>query len=294
MPSLSFNLIGQEEEKELVAFDTRQSRGHTPQSSPNSRMEKMLSQLIKSQDAIVKSQDATAKSLEAKVSELVKSQSELIQAHTSTDDKLSHIAYKQIEQIAEMSNLVDRISTVERSLQGSPFTGLDPTRRSLTPPRHALMASAPYTLSLTTSSSLTLERSKTAKSSDLLPPTPLRRSLRLQTKQNPASYRTDSRLLTAPVEEEEEEAGFRPLKVIGRPIDKGSVNTTQGQRWSVLEVGENLGQERIIESHTVGPEVQGIQTTIEALFPIERIGVAPGVSTGLAPNHHTFSTSYFP
>src|SRR6218665_589561 len=123
---------------------------------------------------------------------------------------------------------------------------------------------------------------------------PLRRSLRLQKKQNPALYRTDSRFLNSPVEEEEEEAGFRPLKVIGRPIDKGSVNTAHGERWSVLEVGETLGQERIIESHTVGPEVQGIQTTIEALFPIERIGVAPGVSTGLAPNHHTFSTSYFP
>src|SRR6218665_3068843 len=198
-------------------------------------MEEMLSQLITSQAE-------ANKSLEAKVSELAKSQSEL---HTSTDDRLSHIAYKQIEQIAEMLDLVDRISTVEQSLQGSPVTGSDPTRRSLTPPRHALMASAPYTLALTTPSSLTLERPKTAKSSDLLPPTavPLRRSLRLKVKQNPASYRTDSRFLNSPVEEEEEEekVGFRPLKVIGRPIDKGSVNTTQGQRWSVLEVGENLG-----------------------------------------------------
>src|SRR6218665_1027222 len=111
---------------------------------------------------------------------------------------------------------------------------------------------------------------------------PLRRSLRLQRKQNPSLYRTDSRFLNSPVEE----VGFRPLKVIGRPIDKWSVYTTQGQRWSVLEVGENLGQERIIESHTVGPEVQGIQTTVEALSPVERIDVAPGVSAGLAPEHH--------
>src|SRR6218665_3805688 len=140
MASQSSNLIGQEEEQELVAFGTRQSRGPTPLSRPNSRMEEMLSQLIKSQDA-------TAKSLEAKVSELAKSQSEL---HTSTDDKLSHIAYKQIEQIAEISDLVDRIYTVERSLQGSPFTGSDLTRRSLTPPRYALMATAPYALALTT------------------------------------------------------------------------------------------------------------------------------------------------
>src|SRR6218665_3535510 len=80
--------------------------------------------------------------------------SALAQLHTSTDDKLSNIAYKNIEQIAEMSDFVDRISTVERSLQGSPFTGSDLTRRSLTPPSHALMATAPYPLSLTTPSSL--------------------------------------------------------------------------------------------------------------------------------------------
>src|SRR6218665_2158874 len=296
----SFNLIGQEEEQELVAFETRQSRGPTPQSRPNSRMEDMLSQLIKSQDATAKSlenriventrsQREANKSLEAKVSELAKSQSELIQSHTSTDDKLSHIASQQIEQIAEIFDLVDRMSTVERSLQGSPVTGSDPTRRSLTPPRHALMASEPYTLALTTPSSLTVERSKTAKSADLLPPTavPLRRSLRLPMKQNSSLHRTDSRFINSPVEEEEEEeVGFRPLNVIGRSLDKGSVNTTQGQRWSVLEVGENLGQERIIESHTVGPEVQGIQTLVEALSPVERIDVAPGVSAGLAPQRH--------
>src|SRR6218665_389295 len=182
MVSQSFNLIDQEEE-ELVAFGTRQSRVFTPQSRPNSRMEEMLSQLVKVQEEAVKSQDAMVKSLEnriventrfqevsaraleAKVSELAKSQSELIQSHTPTDDNLSHIAYKQIEQIAEMSDLVDRLSTVERSLQGSPFTGSHPTRRSLTPPRHTLMASAPSPPSLTPLSSLAMERSKTAKAS---------------------------------------------------------------------------------------------------------------------------------
>src|SRR6218665_1219216 len=105
-------------------FGTRQGRGPTPQSRPNSRMEKLLSHLVKIQEETVKSQDAIAKSqaeanksLEAKLS--------------STDEKLSHIAYKQIEQIAEMSDLVDRISTVKRSLHGSPFTGSDPTHDSL-------------------------------------------------------------------------------------------------------------------------------------------------------------------
>ena len=52
-------------------------------------------------------------------------------------------------------------------------------------------------------------------------------------------------------QEEEEEVGFRPQRVKGRPIGKGSVDATQGQRLRVVEMGENLGQERIIESHTV-------------------------------------------
>ena len=78
--------------------------------------------------------------------------------------------------------------------------------------------------------------------------------------QNPTLYTTDSRFLNSPVEEkeEEEEVGLRPLRVKGRPIDKGSVDATQGQRLRVVEKGENLGQDRIIESHAVGPEVQGI------------------------------------
>src|SRR6218665_981464 len=108
MASQSFSLIGQEEEQELVAFDTRQSRGPTPQSRPNSRMEEMLSQLIKSQDAIIKSQDATAKSLENRIVENAK---KLEAKLSGNDDKLSHIAYKQIEKIAEKADLVDRLST---------------------------------------------------------------------------------------------------------------------------------------------------------------------------------------
>src|SRR6218665_93307 len=99
MASQSFNLIDQEEE-ELVAFGTRQSRVPTPKSRPNCRMEEMLSQLIKSQEATVKTENRiveNVRALETKVSELVRSQSELIQSHTSTDDKLSPIAYKQIE-----------------------------------------------------------------------------------------------------------------------------------------------------------------------------------------------------
>src|SRR6218665_564325 len=219
MASQSFNVIDQDEEQERVAFDTRSSRGPTPLSRPNSRMEEMFSQLLKSQDAIVKSREALVKSLEKRLSE------------TNRDLE------------PQISDSVDRGSTVERSLQGRPSTGSDPARRSLTPPGHAWMASAPYPLWLATPSSRALERSK-------------------------------------------EEVGFLPLKVQGRPLEKGCVNTTQGQRWGVLEVGETLGQEIILESHSVDPEVQRIQNPVEALSHLERIGVAPGVSAGPAPTIH--------
>src|SRR6218665_1211386 len=136
MASQFFNLIGQEEE-ELVALGTRQSRVPTPQSCPKSRMEEMLWQLMEIQEK-VKVKDATAKSLGNRIIENARAlETKMSALHTSTDDKLSKIAYKQIEQIAEMSDLVDLISTVERSLQGSPYTGSDPTRRSPTFPGHA-------------------------------------------------------------------------------------------------------------------------------------------------------------
>src|SRR6218665_1827879 len=111
MASQSFNLTGQEEEQKIVAFETRQSSGPTPQSRPNSRMEEMLYQLVKVQEEAVKAQDATDKSMENRIIENTRTQEVSARALeaklSSTDDKLSQIAYKQIEQIAEMSDLVD-------------------------------------------------------------------------------------------------------------------------------------------------------------------------------------------
>jgi len=76
----SSSLLDRElEEEALIAFQVRPSRGHTPQSRPSSRIEDMFSQLLKSQEA----------------------------ATRSLENKMSDMAYKQVEQIAEMSDLVD-------------------------------------------------------------------------------------------------------------------------------------------------------------------------------------------
>ena len=66
MASQSFNLIGQEEEQELLAFGTRQNRVPTPQSRPNSRMEEMLFRLVNIQEEAIKSQAEANKSWKLK------------------------------------------------------------------------------------------------------------------------------------------------------------------------------------------------------------------------------------
>src|SRR6218665_1138921 len=164
MASQSFNVIGQEEEQELVAFETRQSRGPTPQSRPSSRMEELFSQMFRSLESkLVENTRSLAENtrpLESKLventrsleSKLVENTRSLAENTRSIENKITDMAYKQVEQIKEMSDLVDRILTVERSLQGCPVTGSDPTRRSLTSPGHAWMASAPYPLASTTPS----------------------------------------------------------------------------------------------------------------------------------------------
>src|SRR6218665_187854 len=143
MASQSFNLIGQEEEQELLAFETRQSRGPTPQSRPSSRMEELFSQMFRSLESkLVENTRSLAENTRPLESKLVENTRSLAENTRSIENKIADMAYKQVEQIAEMSDLVDRMSTVERSLQGSPVTGSDPTRRSLTFRGHAWMASA--------------------------------------------------------------------------------------------------------------------------------------------------------
>ena len=39
------------------------------------------------------------------------------------------MAYKQVEEIAEIFDLVDRISSMERSIQSSPVLGSNPTQK---------------------------------------------------------------------------------------------------------------------------------------------------------------------
>jgi len=84
-------------------------------------------------------------SLESKLAENTRSLEIKLAANTrSLENKIADMAYKQVEQIAEVSyiHVVDRISTLERSIQSSPVLGLNPTRINSISPGHAMMASA--------------------------------------------------------------------------------------------------------------------------------------------------------
>ena len=74
-----------------------------PLSRPNSRLEEMLSQLVKIQEEATKSQDATVKLLENRIADNIRVQEEATKSQaeanksleakvSSTDDKLSQIA----------------------------------------------------------------------------------------------------------------------------------------------------------------------------------------------------------
>jgi len=168
MVSQSFSLIYREDE-ELIAFQTRQGRAPTLHSRPSSRMEEMLSRLLKSQKA-------ATRSLESRLAENSRMQAENTR---SLDNKMSDFPYKQVEQIAEMSDLVDRISTEERSIQASPVLGSNPTRRNSISPGSALIASVSMPSETFSQSTQPV----------------LRRSLRLQLKNSLASQITDARFL---------------------------------------------------------------------------------------------------
>src|SRR6218665_503313 len=111
----SSSLLDRElEEEELVAIQTRPSREPTPQSRP--RMEEMFSQILRPEET-------TAKSLESKLIENTRSLDEntrsldentrsLDENTRSPENRKANMAYKQFEQIAEISDLVERISTL--------------------------------------------------------------------------------------------------------------------------------------------------------------------------------------
>src|SRR6218665_1637047 len=102
-----------EEEEELLAIDQGRSHTSSPRSRPNSRLEMLMIDI--------------ARSTEQRLESLAKAQSEQTRSQEESKQKLdglargqADLAYSQIGHVAELANIMGRISSVEKSLQGPP------------------------------------------------------------------------------------------------------------------------------------------------------------------------------
>src|SRR6218665_3951095 len=107
------------EEEELLAIEQGRSYTSSPRSRPNSGLEILLMEIARSTEqkleGLARSQSEQSKSTKEQLTELARGQADL--------------AYAQIGQVAEMDNIMRCISSVERSLHGTPSPSLIPGRR---------------------------------------------------------------------------------------------------------------------------------------------------------------------
>src|SRR6218665_677830 len=106
-----------EEEEEMLVID--QGRSHTPppRSRPNSRLETLIMDM--------------ARSTEQKLDELAKGQADL--------------AYAQTGHVAELANIMGRLSSLEVSRHGTPSTSPNPGRRGSPSSAETMFVSVPST-----------------------------------------------------------------------------------------------------------------------------------------------------
>src|SRR6218665_886540 len=116
------------EEEELLVIDQGRSHTSSPRSRPNSRLEILIMEVSRSIDQKL---DGLARSTEGKLDELAKGQADL--------------AYAQIGHVAELVNIMGRISSVEKSLHGTPSPSPIPGRRSSSPSAETMHVSVPST-----------------------------------------------------------------------------------------------------------------------------------------------------
>src|SRR6218665_2128083 len=121
------------EEEELLAIDQGRSHTSSLRSRPNSRLEILTMDLVWSQTEMARSQEERARSQE----ERARSQEQKLDGFArSTEGKLDELAkgrddlaYAQIGHVAELANIMGRISSVEKSLHGTPSPSPIPGRR---------------------------------------------------------------------------------------------------------------------------------------------------------------------
>src|SRR6218665_2020254 len=201
--------------------------------------------------------DGFARSTEGKLDELAKGQADL--------------AYAQIGHVAELANIMGRISSVEKSLHSTPCPSPIPGRRGSSPSAETMHVSVPSTSGYL----VPLSQSQ------------VRRSQRLLLKPRP-DYRLLNRFAISQdrsITEVDEDAEYDDPTPIGRETQlktvAGEMTFRRGPGEIVRREIVREGQDVVIETRIVGPEVN-IDLANNPLHPPETsFRVAPEVEESI-------------
>src|SRR6218665_1510872 len=249
------------EEEEMLAI--AQGSGHTspPRSRPSSRIEILLMDLVRSQADMARSQEESKQRLE----NLARSQAEQSKStKEQIEERFESFARAQSEQLAHITG---RLSSLEVSRQGTPSPSPNPVRRGSPSSAETMHVSVPST------------------NGDLVPlsQAEVRRSERLMLKPRP-DYRLLNRSATRQdksITAIEEDAEYDDPTPIWRRTTLNSIAGEMTFRHGPGDIeGREIireGQDIVIESRPVGPEVNLDLAKKPLHPPVTSFGVAPEV-----------------
>src|SRR6218665_2500063 len=142
-----------EVEEELLAIEQGRSHTSSPRSRPNSRLEILLMDLARSQTEIARSQEDMVRFQEEskqRLESLARSQAEQSRSTEGKLDGLARTTEGKLDELArghaaELANIMGRISSVEKSLHGTPSPSPIPGRRGSSPSAETMNVSVPST-----------------------------------------------------------------------------------------------------------------------------------------------------
>src|SRR6218665_3585329 len=257
-PTFIMNPTRGEEEEEMLAIDPGRSHTPPPGSRPNSRLEILIMDMARSTEQrlenLARSQAEQSRSTEEKLDGLAR----------STELKLDEFARSHT---AELSNMMGRLSSLEVSRHGTPSPSPNPGRRG------------------SPSSAETMHVSVPSANRDLVPQSQaeVRRSERLLLKPRP-EYRLLNRSAIRPdkaITAIEEDAEYDDPTPIWRAATLNPIAGEMTLRRGPGDIeGREIireGQDIVIESRIVGPEVNLDLAKKPLHPPVTSFGVAPEV-----------------
>src|SRR6218665_2157957 len=138
-PTLIMNPTGGEEVEEMLAIDQGRSHTSSPRSRSNSRLEIFIMDMARSTEERLENlaryeeeqSQSTKEQIEGRLDGLAKGQADL--------------ACAQRGHVAELANIMGRLSSVERSLHGTPSPSPNPGRRGSPSSAETMHVSVPST-----------------------------------------------------------------------------------------------------------------------------------------------------